>query len=95
MTSSIAGMLGETGAKAVQAMLAEASRPREGLLATILGLGLLIFAAIGVVDQLKDALNIVWEVKDQSAGGLWSSFEATSFRSQRSSHLAFSCWSRC
>jgi membrane protein len=72
VTSSIAGMLGETGAKAVQAMLAEASRPREGLLATILGVGLLIFAAIGVVVQLKDALNIVWEVKDQSGGGLWS-----------------------
>ena len=72
VTSSIAGMLGETGAKAVQAMLAEASRPREGLLATILGVGLLIFAAIGVVVQLKDALNIVWEVKDQSTGGLWS-----------------------
>jgi membrane protein len=72
VTSSITGMLGETGAKAVQAMLAEASRPREGLLATILGVGLLIFAAIGVVVQLKDALNIVWEVKEQSAGGLWN-----------------------
>jgi membrane protein len=72
VTSSITGMLGETGAKAVQAMLAEASRPREGLLATILGVGLLVFAAIGVVVQLKDALNIVWEVKEQSDGGLWN-----------------------
>ena len=64
VASSITGMLGETGAKAVQAMLADAGRPREGLLATLLGVGTLLFAAIGVVVQLKDALNIVWEVGD-------------------------------
>jgi membrane protein len=63
--------VGETGAKAVQAMLAEASRPREGLLATVLGLGLLIFAAIGVVVQLKDALNVVWEVEETRGSGIW------------------------
>src|SRR5712664_3722098 len=72
VASSITSLLGDTGAKAVQAMLAEASRPREGLLATILGLGLLVFAAIGVVVQLKDALNIVWEVEETSATGVWS-----------------------
>jgi membrane protein len=54
--SSIKDMMGETGAKAIQAMLADAGRPREGLLATALGLATLLFAAIGVVIQLKDAL---------------------------------------
>src|SRR5947208_12563884 len=49
VTSSITSLLGETGAKAVQAMLAAASRPREGLLATAIGAALLVFAAIGVV----------------------------------------------
>jgi membrane protein len=72
VASSITGLLGDTGAKAVQAMLAEASRPREGVLATILGLGLLVLAAVGVVVQLKDALNIVWEVKQTSQSGVWS-----------------------
>jgi len=72
VASSIKGLLGDTGAKAVQAMLAEASRPREGLLATLLGLGLLLFAAIGLVVQLKDALNIVWEVNETSESGAWS-----------------------
>jgi membrane protein len=71
VATSITGLLGETGAKAVQAMLAEASRPREGLLATVLGLGLLIFAAIGVVVQLKDALNVVWEVEETRGSGVW------------------------
>ena len=71
VVSSITGMLGETGAKAVQAMLAEASRPREGLVASIIGACLLLFAAIGVVVQLKDALNIVWEVPPSREGGIW------------------------
>jgi membrane protein len=72
VAASIKGTLGDTGAKAVQAMLADASRPRQGLVATILGLGTLLFAAVGVVVQLKDALNVVWRVKDQPSGGLWT-----------------------
>jgi membrane protein len=68
--SSIKGMLGETGAKAVEAMLAGASRPAAGILATILGVGALLFAAIGVVVQLKDALNVVWEAEESKESGL-------------------------
>jgi membrane protein len=71
VASSIKDLLGDTGAKAVQAMLVDASRPREGLLATSLGLGALVFAAIGVVVQLKDALNTVWEVGEIPGHGLW------------------------
>ena len=64
VTSSLKEMMGDTGAKAIEAMLAGASRPAEGALATILGIGALLFAAIGVVVQLKDALNVVWEVEE-------------------------------
>jgi membrane protein len=71
VTSSIKDTLGETGAQAVQAMLADAGRPRQGLLATLLGLGALLFAAIGVVVQLKDALNTVWEVGEVPGNGIW------------------------
>ncbi|MEI9924515.1 MAG: YihY/virulence factor BrkB family protein [Bradyrhizobium sp.] len=68
---TIKDLLGDTGAKAVQAMLVDASRPRAGLLATALGTGALLFAAIGVVVQLKDALNTVWEVNATPGSGLW------------------------
>ena len=71
VASSIRDTLGDTGAQAVQAMLADAGRPRQGLIATLLGLGALIFAAIGVVVQLKDALNTVWEVEDAPGQGVW------------------------
>jgi membrane protein len=69
--SSIKEMLGDTGAKAIEAMLAEASRPAAGVLATLFGIGALLFAAIGVVVQLKDALNVVWEVGESKESGLW------------------------
>ncbi|MHC2336283.1 YihY/virulence factor BrkB family protein [Bradyrhizobium sp. USDA 4454] len=71
VTSSLKDMLGDTGAKAIEAMLAGASRPAEGVLATILGIGALLFAAIGVVIQLKDALNVVWEVEESEESGIW------------------------
>jgi len=69
--SSIKDMLGETGAKAIEAMLVEAGRPAAGMLATVLGVGALLFAAIGVVVQLKDALNVVWEVEESQDSGVW------------------------
>jgi membrane protein len=76
VASSIKDMLGDTGAKAVQAMLADAGRPREGLLATMLGLATLLFAAIGVMVQLKDALNTVWEVDESPVQGIWYSIRS-------------------
>lgn len=69
--SSIKDMLGDTGAKAVEAMLAGASRPTAGILATVFGIAALLFAAIGVVVQLKDALNVVWEVEESKETGIW------------------------
>lgn len=69
--ASIREMLGETGARAIEAMLADASRPAAGALASVLGVGALLFAAIGVVVQLKDALNVVWEVDESKGSGIW------------------------
>lgn len=64
-------LLGDTGAQAIDAMLMAASKPREGVLATVIGIATLIFAAIGVVVQLKDALNTVWDVKTPPGRGVW------------------------
>jgi membrane protein len=65
------GLLGDAGAQAVDAMLAGASKPQQGIVATVLGIALLLFAAVGVVVQLKDALNTVWEVEARKKGGIW------------------------
>ncbi|HZI64708.1 MAG TPA: YihY/virulence factor BrkB family protein [Thermoanaerobaculia bacterium] len=55
-------------------MIAEAIRTTnstmgEGLLATALGLGVLLFGASGVFAQLQDAMNTIWEVKPRPRGG--------------------------
>src|ERR1700730_9095423 len=47
--SQLKGLLGDSGAQAVEAMLAGASKPQQGVLATVLGIGTLLFAAVGVV----------------------------------------------
>jgi membrane protein len=64
-------LLGDTGAQAIEAMLKGADRPREGIIATVIGAGTLVFAAVGVVVQLKDALNTVWEVETTPGLGVW------------------------
>jgi membrane protein len=51
--------------------LKAADRPGEGMVATVIGIGTLLFAAIGVVVQLKDALNTVWEVETTPGSGVW------------------------
>jgi membrane protein len=71
VASAIKGMLGDSGAQAVQTMLAGASKPAEGVMATLIGVCALLFAAVGVVVQLKDALNTVWEVKESKESGVW------------------------
>ena len=69
---SIKGLMGETGAQAVNTMLTGANGEAEkGIVPTLIGVGALIFAAVGVVVQLKDALNTVWEVEDTEASGIW------------------------
>jgi len=69
---SIKGLLGDSGAEAVNAMLTGSSAEKtKGIVPTVIGVGALIFAAVGVVVQLKDALNTVWEVEDSKESGIW------------------------
>ena len=71
VTSSLQGLLGESGANAINGMLQSANRPTEGIIATVFGVITLVFAALGVVVQLKDAFNTVWEVEPDKHGGIW------------------------
>ena len=71
VSAQLAGLLGEPGAKAVETMLAGASQRQEGIVATVIGIVTLLFGATGVVVQLKDALNTVWEVEAPTGSGIW------------------------
>jgi len=71
VTSAVRGLVGDKGAEAIGAMLSGAGKPSQGLFATIIGTATLLFAAVGVVVQLKEALNVVWEAKAPERHGLW------------------------
>jgi membrane protein len=71
LTGQFTTLLGPTGSQAVEALLKGASSPTSGKLAGIMGIILLLVAALGVVVQLKDALNTIWETKEPEGVGLW------------------------
>ena len=66
----IAGVVGVDGASAIQDLIANASRPADSVLASVIGFLALLFGASGVVGQLKAALNRIWEVPTKSSGFL-------------------------
>ena len=72
LATEINRLLGEAGSQAVEAMMAGAANPASGRTAALVGVGLLIVAALGVVVQLKDAMNTIWEVEDERDSGVWS-----------------------
>ncbi|HEX4963779.1 MAG TPA: YihY/virulence factor BrkB family protein [Thermoanaerobaculia bacterium] len=54
--------IGSQGAEVVQGLVAASARPHTGRLAAILGTVTLLVTATGVLIQLQDTLNTVWEV---------------------------------
>ena len=68
--TQFSGMIGAESAETVRDMINTGERS-TGALGTILGFLGLLFGATGALVSLQDALNAVWEVKqDPKAGGL-------------------------
>jgi len=69
----LSGLMGADAAQAVQGILASASKPSEGILATITGVVVLLIGATTVFGELQDAMNRIWRVPEEAKrGGLWS-----------------------
>jgi membrane protein len=66
----IQDLVGPQGAMAIQGIIDDARRPVTGVTATILGLIALFLGASAVVNELRDALNTIWQVpsNDQVSG---------------------------
>jgi membrane protein len=66
------GMLGTTGARAVQGLLESARRPAQTVPAAVFGVVVLFVAATSVFAELQDSLNRIWRVPQRGAyGSLW------------------------
>jgi membrane protein len=63
-------LLGAKGAAGVQEMIANSSREKAGVMATIIGTLTLLLGASGVFGQLKDALNTIWSVPPKKGAGI-------------------------
>jgi membrane protein len=61
--NQISSMMGEETAKQVQGMIVSISNSNKSLLATMIGLIVVLVGATGVFVELQKALNIIWEVK--------------------------------
>jgi len=67
----LAGMMGDAGARAVQRLVANLEQQRSGgIVATLVGLATLLFAASRAFAQLQGAMNIIWEAKPPTTRGI-------------------------
>ena len=60
------GLVGETGARAIQALIQSANRPALGVIASAIGIGTLLVGASGAFVELQGALNKIWKVQRRS-----------------------------
>ncbi len=70
IVGQIEGLVGHSGAVAVQSMLKGASNRSSGILATVIGLVTLFLGATGLFLELQTALNAIWRVKPKTDAGL-------------------------
>jgi membrane protein len=61
--AQLRGLIGEAGATVIQNAILNASKPQQGTIASLISVGILIFAATGLFVELQDSLNTIWEVQ--------------------------------
>ncbi|CAN5405594.1 YihY/virulence factor BrkB family protein [soil metagenome] len=66
ITAQIQDLVGTEGARAIDALIANANHPSRSLLSTIIGVGVLLIGASSVFVELKDALDDIWEIPKSS-----------------------------
>jgi membrane protein len=68
----IQGLIGGSAAGLIQDMIRNASQPRTGIIATVIGIVTLLIGAMGVFGQLQDSLNTIWGVMPGSGRSIWA-----------------------
>lgn len=75
--SQLEGMLGASGALAVQGLLKSVRNPTESVLATAFGVILLLVGATSVFGELQDALDRIWRAPVRAGqSGFWGLIRA-------------------
>ena len=72
IVAQLRGIMGEEGAVAVEGMLKAAREPAKGLVATIVGIALLLLGATAIFAELQSALDRIWRVPAaKTESGIW------------------------
>ncbi len=66
VAGQLENLLGEQGALAVQSLLQNVNKPKEGLLASIIGLVLLLIGATTVFAELQTSLDRIWHAPERA-----------------------------
>jgi membrane protein len=70
IVDQIGGLVGKDGAEAIENLVKGASREGSGILATVIGFGVLAVGASGVFGELQTSLNQIWGVKAKAGSGI-------------------------
>ena len=71
VVGQLQGLIGESGAEAIQGLLKNVSKPSEGVIATITGAVVLLIGATSVFAELQDDLNRIWQVPTKQKMSTW------------------------
>ena len=66
----VRGMVGDSSAEAIEALIESASKPHAGLAATIIGVAAMLVGATAAFAQLRTGLNTVWHVMARPGRGV-------------------------
>ncbi|PIQ29456.1 MAG: ribonuclease BN [Bacteroidetes bacterium CG18_big_fil_WC_8_21_14_2_50_41_14] len=73
ITAQFSSTMGVDTAEQIQNIILQASEAKNSVLATIIGIIIMIVGATTVFAQFQKSLNTIWEVKiDESKYGIWS-----------------------
>ncbi|WP_082524724.1 YihY/virulence factor BrkB family protein [Pseudorhodoferax sp. Leaf274] len=69
----LAGLMGADAAKTLETLLASVNKPAQGIVSTLIGLGVLLIGATTVFGELQNALDRIWRAPARNdSGGLWN-----------------------
>jgi membrane protein len=74
IVAQVQDSIGPAGAQMIEGMIARASQPSSGVVATVVSLVTMFFGATGVFGQLQSSLNKIWEVSPKRRGGISGQF---------------------
>lgn len=60
LVGQLQSLVGRGGAETIQDLVANASHPQSGIVATLIGIATLLWGASNVFTNLKEALNMIW-----------------------------------